>query len=219
MHLTKALVDSVSLFHDDFEWIQPLDYEHIPFRCWKCHEHGHLFRDCPLNSQPKTSANESRKDSEGFIKFPNHRRHAKNNPAVPESPKKPESQNRFILLSSQDRSENQSLVPQVIPSPPSSSQIIKASWPSSASDPSSSLTSLDLEKHVPDYGPNPSTLEKTIAKSGQQSSSMDLDAALALSLHDITYMEDQNNTTIMDEDPENVSLDGLDILKLETTCK
>jgi len=49
MHLTKALADSVSLFHDDFEWIQPLDYEHIPFRCRKCHEHGHLFRDCPLN--------------------------------------------------------------------------------------------------------------------------------------------------------------------------
>jgi len=50
MHLTKALADSVSLFHDDFEWIQPLDYEHIPFRCRKCHEHGHLFRDCPLNT-------------------------------------------------------------------------------------------------------------------------------------------------------------------------
>jgi len=37
MHLTKALADSVSLFHDDFEWIQPLNYEHIPFCCWKCH--------------------------------------------------------------------------------------------------------------------------------------------------------------------------------------
>lgn len=50
MHLTKSLVDSVSLFHDDFEWIQRLDYKHIPFRCRKFHEHGHLFRDCPLNS-------------------------------------------------------------------------------------------------------------------------------------------------------------------------
>lgn len=49
MHLTKELSGSVSLFHDDFEWIQTIDYEHIPFRCRKCHEHGHLFRDCPLN--------------------------------------------------------------------------------------------------------------------------------------------------------------------------
>ena len=33
MHLDKALRDSVSLSHRDNEWIQPLDYEHVPFRC------------------------------------------------------------------------------------------------------------------------------------------------------------------------------------------
>jgi len=43
MRLDKALLNSVSLFHDDYEWIQPLDYEHVPFRCRKCHAHGHLF--------------------------------------------------------------------------------------------------------------------------------------------------------------------------------
>jgi len=32
-------------------------------------------------------------------------------------------------------------------------------------------------------------------------------------------MEDQSTPTIMDEDLENVSLDGLDILKLEIPCK
>lgn len=32
MLLNKALPDSVSLFHDDFEWIQTIDYEHLPFR-------------------------------------------------------------------------------------------------------------------------------------------------------------------------------------------
>lgn len=52
-----------------------------------------------------------------------------------------------------------------------------------------------------------------------QTSSMELDAALALRLHDNTIGEDQKNPTIMDEDPKNVSLEGLDILKLETTCK
>jgi len=48
---------------------------------------------------------------------------------------------------------------------------------------------------------------------------MELDAALSLSLHDNIEMEDENIPTIMDEDLENVSLEGLDILKLETTCK
>lgn len=91
MHLTKALADLVSLFHDDFEWIKPLDYEHIPFRCRKCHEHGHLFQDFPQNSQSKSPANESGKDSKGFIKVPNHQRHAKKTHAAPRSPKKLDS--------------------------------------------------------------------------------------------------------------------------------
>lgn len=55
MRLDNALSDAVSLFHDDFEWIQPLDYEHVPFRCYKCHDHGHLFRDCPQNSKSTVS--------------------------------------------------------------------------------------------------------------------------------------------------------------------
>lgn len=33
MCLDKALPESVSLSHRDEEWIQPLDYEHVPFRC------------------------------------------------------------------------------------------------------------------------------------------------------------------------------------------
>ena len=47
MRLDIALPDSVSLYHDDFEWIQPLDFEHVPFCFRKCHIHGHLFRDSP----------------------------------------------------------------------------------------------------------------------------------------------------------------------------
>jgi hypothetical protein len=34
-----------------------LDYEHIPFKCRKCHAHAHLFKDFPLNKlleQPKS---------------------------------------------------------------------------------------------------------------------------------------------------------------------
>jgi len=43
MHLSKALPDVVSLYHDDYEWLQTIDYEHVPFRCRKCHALGHLF--------------------------------------------------------------------------------------------------------------------------------------------------------------------------------
>lgn len=71
MHIAKALIDSVSLFHDDYEWVQTIDYEHIPFHCRKCHEHGHLFRDFPLNLQSKNNVMEARKDAEGFTKVPN----------------------------------------------------------------------------------------------------------------------------------------------------
>ena len=33
MHIVKTLPDSISLLHDDFEWIQTIDYEHVPFHC------------------------------------------------------------------------------------------------------------------------------------------------------------------------------------------
>lgn len=70
MHLAKALTDSVSLFHDDFEWIQTIDYENVPFQFRKCHEHGHIFRDSPLNTPPKPTPTSKSTDAEGFTKVP-----------------------------------------------------------------------------------------------------------------------------------------------------
>jgi hypothetical protein len=49
MHIAKSLQDFVYLVHEDLEWIQPVDYEHVSFDCRKCHEYGHLFRDCLMN--------------------------------------------------------------------------------------------------------------------------------------------------------------------------
>jgi hypothetical protein len=52
------------LEYQDEDWIQTIDYEHIPFRCRKFHEHGHLFRDFPLNSQgPNAGEASKRMDS------------------------------------------------------------------------------------------------------------------------------------------------------------
>eukprot|EP00253_Pinus_taeda_P003441 PITA_03441 len=57
MHLNNALPDAVSLFHDDFEWIQSIDHEHVPF----CYADGFTkVSHCRKNlrksrSNPKTS--------------------------------------------------------------------------------------------------------------------------------------------------------------------
>jgi hypothetical protein len=50
MDISKALLGSVTIEYQDEDWIQTIDYEHIPFHCRKFHEHGHLFHDFPLNS-------------------------------------------------------------------------------------------------------------------------------------------------------------------------
>lgn len=49
MDISKDLPNSTWLTYKGMEYEQTLDYENIPFRCQKFHEHGHLFRDFPHN--------------------------------------------------------------------------------------------------------------------------------------------------------------------------
>jgi hypothetical protein len=51
MDISRALPGSITLEYQYEDWGQTIDYGHIPFRCRKYHEHGHLFRDYPLNVQ------------------------------------------------------------------------------------------------------------------------------------------------------------------------
>lgn len=44
----EGLAENIKLRYKDLVFDQPLDYEHLPFRCHRCHEYGHLVRDCPL---------------------------------------------------------------------------------------------------------------------------------------------------------------------------
>lgn len=68
MDLLGALSDEVILeFYDD-EWVQAVDYEHIPFRCRKCYEHGHLFKDFPVNKKVEYQNTNKGQDPTGFIK-------------------------------------------------------------------------------------------------------------------------------------------------------
>jgi len=109
MKLGKALTDSVSLLQDECEWIQPIDYEHVPFRCRRCHAHGHLFRDCPLNAPPKSTDNGGKSDLEGFTKVASRKKHTKKPPTAPKNVTPfsdvSSSSNSFDILSNLDMPE------------------------------------------------------------------------------------------------------------------
>jgi len=51
MNISQALPGAVILEYQDEDWSQTLDYKHISFRCIRCHEHSHMFRDFPLNQK------------------------------------------------------------------------------------------------------------------------------------------------------------------------
>ena len=50
MDLSREFPEEISLNWEDEEWIQPIDYEQLPFRSQHCHEYNHLGRNCPNDS-------------------------------------------------------------------------------------------------------------------------------------------------------------------------
>eukprot|EP00253_Pinus_taeda_P034636 PITA_34636 len=80
MDLSRALLDEVILEVFNEEWVQTVDYEHIPFRCCKCHEHGHIFRDCPLNKEINKSKISTMKKSYSLHKEVNQSKGGKRGP-------------------------------------------------------------------------------------------------------------------------------------------
>ena len=68
MDLSRALSDEVILEVFGEERVQTVDYEHIPFICSKCHEHGHLLRDCPLSKSENERKPNIMKDTDSFHK-------------------------------------------------------------------------------------------------------------------------------------------------------
>ena len=68
MDLSRALLDELILEVFDEKWVQTVDYEHILFRCRRCHEHGHLIRDCPLSNVDNKGKPNTMKDTKNFQK-------------------------------------------------------------------------------------------------------------------------------------------------------
>ena len=61
--LFAALPNEVILEVLDEEWVKTVDYEHIPFRYHKFHEHGHLFKDFHLRKTENISKTNTMKYS------------------------------------------------------------------------------------------------------------------------------------------------------------
>jgi hypothetical protein len=77
MNVAGALPDAVTIAYQDNEWTQTVDYEHIPFRCRKCHAHGHLYRDFLMNIKQPDAKQPEDTDVEGFTKIQGKRRGAR----------------------------------------------------------------------------------------------------------------------------------------------
>jgi hypothetical protein len=98
-NVSKALPTSICLRYRDNDWIQMLDYEHIPSMCRKCHMHGHLFRDYPMNKQFDQSKSHHDKDEDNFEKVPLKCKTLKKIPIHPNR-KGPRINNNFRSLES-----------------------------------------------------------------------------------------------------------------------
>jgi len=98
MDLSRALPDEIILEVHDEEWVQTIDYEHIPFICCRCHEHGHLYRDFPLTRTENKSKANDMKDSEGYHKVVNKGKGNKKGIKTQKSKGHQTSQNRFKAL-------------------------------------------------------------------------------------------------------------------------
>ena len=105
LDLSKELPEAINLSWEDEEWLQPIDYVQIPFRCRQCHEYGHLGQNCPhleVKTAPTDPSQEKpRTTQDGFTQVKNRRRNkasghskAKRDASVQES----RSRNAFETL-------------------------------------------------------------------------------------------------------------------------
>lgn len=109
MNITEPLPDTIELEYHDELWHQPIDYEHIPFHCRRCHEYGHLFRECPITlaekerEAEKGGSNATRKigeEEEDFREVQRRRRRGSKKMSMgkQKETQKTESLNMFKLL-------------------------------------------------------------------------------------------------------------------------
>jgi len=102
MDLSGALPDEVILEVFDEEWVQTVDYEHIPFRCRRCHEHGHLLRDCPLSKAENKNKNNTMKDTDSSHRVVHKGKSGKKGPKQHQAGGQKDNQNQYQVLEVDD---------------------------------------------------------------------------------------------------------------------
>lgn len=100
MDISGELPEGINLKWDDEDCFQTLDYEHVPFRCCCCHEHKHLYRECPLAATTQGGKPKEEKDAEGFTKVAGRKRQARRGQSQ-ETNKKAQTTNRYEVLGKQ----------------------------------------------------------------------------------------------------------------------
>lgn len=83
----EGLADAMTLHYRDLEFLQTLDYEHLPFRCNRCHECGHLAKECPLGHRRRRRQKKQCKKEKVTLSDPDDIPHeAATRPTVQEAP-------------------------------------------------------------------------------------------------------------------------------------
>lgn len=111
MNIANPIPEAVELEYHEEVWQQALDYEHIPFRCRKCHEYGHLYKECPLKAEEEERKTKQQRknteDNEGFQEIKNRKRSVKETPkeARKEQLAKAKEGNLFEILQVEEEDE------------------------------------------------------------------------------------------------------------------
>ena len=190
-------------------------YEHVSFKCRRCHAHGHLFRDCPLNASPQNKEADTQLEADGFTKVPPRRRHNKKSSTASKksspSSNAPSTSNSFAILSDTDPPPESSQVP------PNSHHLPPTSTPSSGhANPSSPQQEKTAPANPANPTSNPSIETKLLT---WHTETMDLDYPKSESLKSEGQNVTRGTPNLMEEDYESLELGDLDIIGLEDACK
>lgn len=115
MNLANPIPDSVELEYHEEVWQQNLDYEHIPFRCHRCHEHGHLVKECPITMEEEEGRSKLQKRGlvyqQGFQEVKSKRRTSKEKSKEDKREKQPfpGKSNSFEILQEEGEDEDQTM--------------------------------------------------------------------------------------------------------------
>ena len=64
LNVREGLGEEMDLTWGDYTYAQKLDYENIPFRCRRCHQYGHLIKNCKLPLRTRGLVYGRNKDSQ-----------------------------------------------------------------------------------------------------------------------------------------------------------